>query len=568
MSSSSNLIDIRMKLSGGRAVVSGLSGAKQETEKLGSATSKTSKITHAATGTTSRLTTAYKELGTHAKLALGLVGAGALFGIENAVGKTEELSKTTTGLTRNLGFSTKAASEWGAVAQSREISTSALTMSFGSLSTKMVEAARKGGTLLTPFHQLGLSQEQVAEGAGNFQKGLYLVAEALGKEEGGAKRSAAAKSVLGRGYKELLPLFSQGSEGLKEQLHWADEFGATLSGKTNDGMEDMIQAQRKNKVAMLGLQVSITKLVAPAIELGDEQLQGFIRTLNDPKLTSEQKIERIGRQFEHLGFHLIAVVERALPKIAEVGAHLGIALAGAVWHGFVHSNLLGKAAIAAYIFNLFGGGGLVKMAASRAGGVLAKYFMKTFFAGTAAEIAATSAVGGGASAAGGVVAGVEGAGGTAAGVAGIGALAAPLVVAGGVTELGHLSTTQAGEEFLGRKSPAEEARARRKYWRARAAEKGAIHRREHLAESPLGSPFIPGSFGTGTTPQRSVYGPPAPSQTAALKPLADAIGKAVGEHTAKALQNNPVLVTVEPVLDGNTLTESVQKHARKKAARK
>lgn len=368
--SNSNLIDIRMKLSGGKAVVSGLTGTRKETEKLGTATSKTSKATKIATGTTSRLTTAYKELGTHAKLALGLVGAGALFGIENAVGKTEELSKTTTNLSRNFGLSTKAASEWGAVAASREISTSALTMSFGSLSSKMVEAARKGGSLLTPFHQLGISQEELSEHANSTTWGMMRVAKALGEEEGGAKRSTAAKTMLGRGYKELLPLMSKGSEGLKEQLHWADEFGATLSGKTNKGMEDMIEAQRKNKVAMLGLQVGITKLVAPAIELGDEQLQEFIGTLNDPKLSGQQKIEQIGRQFEGLGFQLIADVEKALPKIAEVGGRLGVALAGAVGHAFLHADLAGKLAIGLYVFNLFGGKELAVAGARKAGGLI------------------------------------------------------------------------------------------------------------------------------------------------------------------------------------------------------
>jgi hypothetical protein len=370
MASSANLIDIRMKLSGGKGVISGLTGVRKGTEEVGKATSKTAKISHAATGTTSRLTTAYKELGTHAKLALGLVGAGALFGIEGAVSSTEELSKTTTGLTRNLGFSTKAASEWATVASAREISTSTLSTSFGTLSTKMVEAARKGGSLLTPFHQLGISQEEVAEGAGNFQKGLYLVAEALGKEEGGAKRSAAAKALLGRGSRELIPIFAQGTEGLKEQLHWADEFGSMLSGKTQKGLEDMREAQWKNNAAMQGLSTSITKLVAPAIELGDEQLQEFIGTLNDPKLSDEQKIEKIGRQFEQLGFHLIAVVEQSLPKIAEVGGRLGVALAGAVGHAFLHADLAGKLAIGTYVFSIFGGKELAVAGARTVGGVM------------------------------------------------------------------------------------------------------------------------------------------------------------------------------------------------------
>lgn len=573
-SSSSNLIDIRMKLSGGRAVVSGLSGVNKETEKLGKTTSVTSKISEKASrisekaaATTGRLTTAYKELGSHAKLAFGLVGAGAIFGVETAIHNTEELSKTTTGLSRNLGFSTAAASRWGAVAQAREIDTKSLNMAFGSLSTKMVEAGRKGGTLLTPFHQLGISQEEVQKGAGNLQWGLMRVVKALGEEEGGAKRSTAAKAILGKGYQTLLPLFSQGAEGLKEQLHWADEFGVTLNGKTNKGLEDMIQAQRKNKVAMLGLQVSMTKFLQPAIDAGDEQLQDFIKTLNSPHLSAEEKIERIGRQFEGLETDLIHVIERALPTVAEHAGQLGIKMAGALWHGFVHSNLLGKAAIAAYIFNLFGGGGLAKLAASKAGGVLAKYFMKQFFAGTAAEIAATSAAGAGASAAGGVVAGAESAGGAAAGVAGIG-IGGPLAVAGGVTALGYLSTTQAGEEFLGAGTPAQERQRGRIRERERHAAKGVVHRHEAQAGGPFGGAFLPGSFGTSPSLHGPVYGPPAPAQSAAIKPFADAIGRAVGEHTEKALQNNPVQVTVQPILDGNVLAESVSKHARRKSSRK
>lgn len=374
MASSSNLIDIRMKLSGGRAVVSGLSGTRKETEKLGSATHKTSRITSAAAGTTSRLTGAYKQLSSHAKLALGALGIGGVMAIENSIHATEELSKTTTGLSRNLGLQVNVASRWGALAQAREIDTKSLNMSFGTLSTKMVEAGRKGGSLLTPFHQLGISQKEVAKGATNFQWGLMRVAKALGEEEGGAKRSTAAKAVLGKGYQSLLPLFSEGTEGLKEQLHWADEYGVTLSGKTNEGIMDMVQAQRENKVAMLGLKVSLTTALMPAIKAGDEELQTFIKTLNSPNLSAEQKVEKIGEQFQGLETEIVKVIERALPTVAEHAGQLGIQMAGAVVNGFVHSNLLGKLAIAGYVFNLFGGASLAKAGALKVGGKLGTEF--------------------------------------------------------------------------------------------------------------------------------------------------------------------------------------------------
>lgn len=370
MASSSNLIDIRMKLSGGRAVVSGLSETKTETEKLGKATSKTSRISHAATGTTSRLTTAFKAMGAHAKLAFGLVGAGSLFAIESAVHNTEELSKTTTNLSKSFGLNVKAASEWGAVAQSREIDARSMSMSFASLSKQMVEAARKGGTLLTPFHQLGLSQEDVAKGAKNFSFGLNETLEALSAMPGGAKKMTAAKTVLGRGYQTLIPLLNESAMGFKEQLHWASEFGDTLDGKTSKTLEGMRIAQIKNKIAMHGLQVSVAEFLTPAIEAGDEQLQNFIKTLNSPNLTAEQKIKRISTQFQGIEADIIKVIERALPAVAEQAGRLGIVAAKSLGSAFLHANVLGKIAIAGYVFKLLGGKSLVLAGAKTVGGMM------------------------------------------------------------------------------------------------------------------------------------------------------------------------------------------------------
>jgi hypothetical protein len=133
---------------------------------------------------------------------------------------------------------------------------------------------------------------------------------------------------------------------------------------------EMVQAQRENKVAMLGLQLSLTKALMPAIHAGDDQLQEFIATLNSPHLTAEQKISRISHQFLLLEDDLVHIIEQALPHIAEQGGHLGVALAGAVWHGFENSNAMGKVVIAAWIFNAFGGRELMKAGAMRVGGMI------------------------------------------------------------------------------------------------------------------------------------------------------------------------------------------------------
>jgi hypothetical protein len=368
--SSSDLIQLRLKLVDGKYFVDGVEKGTKSVKGLGRATTETATRQKYAEKTTSRLSASYKKLGSTAKWGLGFLGVGGVLAVESSIHATEELGKATSSLSRNYGFATNVASRWAGVMAARESDPKALTQALGTLSTKMVTAGREGGKSLTAFHLLGISQEEVTRGAKDFEWGLLRVAKALGEEEGSAKRSAAAKALLGKGFQLLTPLFSEGVTGLKEQLHWADEYGVTLTTNTNEAIMEMVSSQRENKVAMLGLQLALTKALMPAIHEGDEQLQEFIATLNSPKLTAEQKINRIVHQFGALEEKIVHGIEQALPVVAEQAAHLGAMLAGAIWQGFLHSNLTGKAVIGAWIFHVFGGEGLIKAGAMKVGGMI------------------------------------------------------------------------------------------------------------------------------------------------------------------------------------------------------
>jgi hypothetical protein len=357
-----------MELKGVREAVSGFNQVDKAQKGVTTSTTAAGTAADKAEKKTSRLSRAYASLGKTARWGLGFLGVGGIFALKSAIDNTEELSKTTTGLVRNFNLTEQEGSRWAAVAHARAIDSKALSMSFATLSNKMVEAARKGGTALTPFHQLGITQEEVAKGADNFEWGLLRVADALGAAEGGAKRTTAAKALLGKGFQTILPLFSEGSKSLREQQHWADKYGVTLDGKTNDAIMDMVTAQRESKVATLGLQIALTKALMPAIEGGQRELQKFIAILNDDKLTDEQKFNRIEKQFLRIEDMLIDMVTDALPRIAEHGGELGLKMAGAVWSGFVNSDLKGKFVIGAWIFSMFGGKELVYAGAKRIGG--------------------------------------------------------------------------------------------------------------------------------------------------------------------------------------------------------
>jgi hypothetical protein len=371
MASKNELIEIRMKLLGAREVAEGTGVAQKGIKGVGTAASRTTRETTKAHKATSVLSKGYGQLGRAARYGLGFIGVGGVFALEKAVENTAELSKVTTGLNRNLGLSVKVGSEWAAVAHARGIASTALNMGFTKLGRSFVEANRKGGTARTALNQLGITQAQTEKGAHNFAYALDLVSKKFGKAEAGPRRQSAAMSLLGKGYSTVLPLFAQGNKGLQEQLHWADKYGVTLDGKTNNALMEMVNAQRESKVAMLGLQVAMTKALMPAIDAGEGQLQKFIATLNDPKLTTTQKIVRIEKQFEDLEEFLLKAIASALPKVAEQGGQLGVKLAEAVWTGFRHSDLAGKLVIGAWLFKFLGGFSLIGRLGARVGAKLA-----------------------------------------------------------------------------------------------------------------------------------------------------------------------------------------------------
>lgn len=361
------IIALRLELKGKQEVVSGLKSVDAAQKGVGDSTRKAGSEASKAERKTTRLSNAYSALGRTAKWGLGFLGVGGVFALKQAVDASEDLAAATSGLTRNFGFQTNVASRWAAVMHGRGVEPKALTMAFGTLSSKMVEAGRKGGTALTPFHQLGMTQEEVARGARDFEWGLLRVAKALGDEEGGAKRSTAAKALLGKGFQTLTPLFSEGVEGLQEQLHWADKYGVTLSTTTKDGLMDMVVAGRETKVALLGIQIAMTKAAMPAIEAGQEELHRFIETLNDPDLSADQKMARIEQQFEQIEDTLIDLLTDAIPIVAEQGGRLGSKLAGSLAHGFLEADIVGKIVIGTWIYKALGGRVLVDAASKRIG---------------------------------------------------------------------------------------------------------------------------------------------------------------------------------------------------------
>jgi hypothetical protein len=245
--------------------------ASQSEQAVGKATSGISKH-HATIGNS--FTSMTK------KIAGAAIGFGAAYagiaGAEKAISATEELAHETLLLSKNFGLSTKAASEWSAVAESRGLAANKLTMGFKTLSTQIVAGTAGTKASKAAFDELGISTSELKAHGNDLQMMLGLVSDGLAKLPPGTQKSALEAKLFGRSWQSLAPLLRDGSKAMNDQLGLADKYGATFSNKGAKGLEDMIQAQRESKLATLGLQVAFGTMLAPALTKVIEAVTGFI----------------------------------------------------------------------------------------------------------------------------------------------------------------------------------------------------------------------------------------------------------------------------------------------------
>lgn len=362
----------------------GFQKATRETDKFGRSTTRTSRAT-SALGTTLR------------RAAFAAAGAAAAYvsvaQARRAIETTQELALATMGLERNLGMATKEASRWAAVTRARGVDSRTLTMSFTALARNLQSVREGSESSIAVFRSLGITEKQLAATQGNFTKQVGLVADAFGDAEGNATRQAAAQKLLGRGYRDILPMFTEGAKGLQEQLKWADQFGATMGKDTVDAMSDFTTAQRRGRVAIMGLQIAFAKAATPAITEGINALGRLAAVLNDPNLSRSEKIARLRQEFERFRDRVIGIVSDLIPMVAQSAGQIGVELAKGIAKGFMETGLLGKVAIGTLFLRMFGGPRAVLAAGAGIGTMFSGAMAAAASAGDAFAIARGSGYG-------------------------------------------------------------------------------------------------------------------------------------------------------------------------------
>jgi hypothetical protein len=340
-----------------------------------------------ANTTSSRLSSTTRGLGSNlATAARAAVGAAAAYlsisQAKAAVATTQDLTKSTISLHKNLGIANRVGSEWGAVAQARGVDSNKLGMAFKTLSTQ-VESARQGSAAaVTQFKALGLSQQDLAKGSKDVSSLIPKLADGMDKLGPGTERTAIAGRLFGRGWQSLAPLMRDGADALNANLKAADDYGAVLHGKTLKAQQELLANTRESKLAWIGLQVQFTNALTPALNVVEDQFQRIARIMADKRLTDDEKFARISRIIQDdLSKALDFLTDHVIPQVAQDVGQAAPKIAGALFQGFINAPALGKLAIGAWFISKLGGWSAITALGSlfgrRMGGAMATSTVET-----------------------------------------------------------------------------------------------------------------------------------------------------------------------------------------------
>ena len=209
---------------------------------------------------------ASKALGAVRKAAAGLAIGGGLAiagfaanSIKDFIQVGDQLDK----MAQRTGFSVEALSELKFAAEQSGSSLETIEKGSKTLSSTIFDASKGLTTATDAFDALGLSQEMLAGLSPEEQ--FLATATALAAVEDASVRSALAQDVFGRAGTELLPLFSEGAEGMAALRQQAIDLGNTFTTEAAAKAADFNDALNELKQGLGGIGKGIAEGIVPIL---------------------------------------------------------------------------------------------------------------------------------------------------------------------------------------------------------------------------------------------------------------------------------------------------------------
>lgn len=166
-------------------------------------------------------------------------------------------------MAKRTGFSTVALSELRHAAELSGASLAGLEKASRTLSGTILDAGYGLESYTRAFDKIGVSYEDLAKMKPEQQ--FLTVMEALAGVENESERAALATDLFGRAGTQLLPMLSDGAEGLAEMRREAHELGIVFDKEAAVSAEELTDAMTRLQSSIKGAQNSIAEALIPVI---------------------------------------------------------------------------------------------------------------------------------------------------------------------------------------------------------------------------------------------------------------------------------------------------------------
>jgi len=137
-----------------------------------------------------------------------------------------------------------------------------------------VLAAEGSKAAASAFERVGLSVEDL-QGKSAAER-FALIGDAIAALPTEAERAAAAIGLFGKSGAELLPLFADGADGIRQAMEMAEKFGLALNNVQGKNVEAMNDSWTLVQKAIEGVVTQITANLAPAVTAINEAFTNFV----------------------------------------------------------------------------------------------------------------------------------------------------------------------------------------------------------------------------------------------------------------------------------------------------
>ena len=196
-------------------------------------------------------------------LAIAAVGTIAIATFSKMIKKFVETGDMIDKMSKRTGFAAETLSELAHAADISGADITALEKGVKKMSKSIVDASFGLETYLRVFRGLGLEIEDLL--ALNPEEQFLKIGNAIADMENDTLRTAAAVDVFGRAGTLLIPLFKEGSEGIKKLREEAHKLGIVFDEEAAAKAAKLKDAQTNLKAAFQGFGFSLAEEFVPIL---------------------------------------------------------------------------------------------------------------------------------------------------------------------------------------------------------------------------------------------------------------------------------------------------------------